>query len=344
MKKKWKNLMVYAVCAIIIYLVIRFLFWVVFPFVIAYILMKLFYPPAEWVRKKFKISRGFSVAALFLAFMGLLAGGIWWVIGTLFNQLSSIFANISIYEARINDMVQQCCFQIERLIGLKVEYVKPYLLSRIYQSLTAFGENLSSGIMSYSLIYAKGAVKILGVLVIIIVATIVMAKDYERIQEMLKKTTFFPDMKRIKEKTFYAGIVYIRAQLIIMLAISFICVVIFSIIKQGNALLIGSLIGILDAFPFFGTGSVLVPWAVIKMLRGDFLKAAIYATLYIICSFVREFLEPKLIGKSLGIPAIFIIGSIYMGIVLYGVMGVVLGPVQVLLTMEIGKQWIDDHS
>lgn len=344
MKKKWKNLMVYTICALVIFLVIRYLFWVVFPFVIAYILMKLFYPPAEWMRKKFKIGRGFSVATLFLAFAGALAGGAWWIIGTLFRQLSGVFANVSIYEAKMNDVVQQCCYHIERLLGLKVEYVKPYLLSQIYQGLKAFGESFSEGIMSYSFVYAKGIIKILGILVIIVVATIVMAKDYERIQEMLKKTNFFPDIKRIKEKTFYAGIVYIRAQLIIMLAISIICVVTFLLMRQNNALLIGALVGILDAFPFFGTGSVLVPWAIIKMFRGDFLRAALYATLYIICSFVREFLEPKLIGKSLGMPAIFIIGSIYMGIVLYGVPGVVLGPVQVLLTMEVGRQWIEDHS
>lgn len=198
--------------------------------------------------------------------------------------------------------------------------------------------------MVYSYSYAKGLVKLVAVVVVIMAITVLLAKDYDKIREQLVKNPFYSNIRRLKEKVFYATFVYIRAQLIIIVIIAAACSLVFFLMGIDHAFLLGTGIGVLDALPFIGTGSVLVPWVIIKLFQGEILWAAVLGSLYLVCSFIREFLEPKLIGTRLGILPVYIVCAVYAGLVLYGVLGVVLGPLQVLLTMEIGRQWIEEHS
>ncbi len=341
---KWKKLCVYTVISIGIYIGIRCLFMAVFPFLAAILLMKLFYPPAVWLRKKLKIGKGISVFVLFVIFLAVVGIGLWLVLRQLFSQIGGVFQNMDTYEGYANSFLQECCCRLEESFGLRAEYVKPFLLGKFYTMLESIGDKISQGIMAYSYTYAKGLVKIIGVLVVIMVVTVLLAKDYDKLHKQLENSPFYDNIRKIKGKVFHASFVYLRAQLIIMLVISGICSLALWLLKIDNALLLGSGIGLLDALPFLGTGSVLIPWALIQLMRGKWLMAAVLGTTYLITSFVREFMEPKLIGQKLGVLPVYIIAAVYIGLVLYGVAGVVLGPLQVLLTLEIGRQWIEEHS
>ena len=61
--------------------------------------------------------------------------------------------------------------------------------------------------------------------------------------------------------------------------------------------------------------------------------------LYLVTSLARQFLEPKLVGESLGIYPIFVLLTIYLGVYLYGGLGFLLGPVSALLIWGIIKEW-----
>ena len=151
------------------------------------------------------------------------------------------------------------------------------------------------------------------------------------------------NVQQLKEKVFHAAFIYIRAQVILIGLISGACVLAFVLLKCRQAFLIGVGIGVLDALPFFGTGAVLVPWALIQLFRGKVVYAAVLGTLYLLCSILREYLEPKLIGSGIGVLPVYIIATVYLGIVFYGLAGVLLGPLHALLTLELGRQWIEEH-
>lgn len=342
-EEKWKNLIIYIVVGMVFYFLIRFLSAALFPFIIAYLLLKMFYPLTTKIKDKLKINSGITMAVLVFLLLAILMVSLWWLLSNLFDQLSSVFRNAADYQGKMDGLLADCCTKIEQVLGLKVEYVKPYLLSRFYIMTEKLGESITSGIMSYSYQYAKVLIKIIAMVVVVIVSAVVMTKDYERLMLIFKKAPLFYNAKKIKDKVFHAGIVYLRAQLILLAITIVLCVLTLKISGQRNALLLGSAIGALDALPFLGTGSILIPWAIVKMFRAEFLQASIYVSLYLVCSFVREFMEPRLIGKDLGIPSIFIIASIYLGIVFFGAAGVVLGPLHVVLTIEVGRQWIEDH-
>lgn len=341
---KWRQLGIYVIIAVGIYIGIRCLLGAVFPFFVALILLRLCYPMAVWLQKHLKIGRGIGVLLLLTILIGIIGIGLWVVIRQLFNQLSEVFRNITVYETYVDKFLEGCCCRAEQYFGLRAEYVRPYLLGQFYGMMERFGEGLRNGLVSYSYQYAKGFVKVIGVLVVVIAVTVLLAKDYDAVREQLERNPFYKNIRLLKEKVFYAAFVYFRAQAILILIISTICVAALFLLGNKHALLIGSGIGILDALPFFGTGSILVPWALIQLFRGKLLSAAVLGTVYLVCSFVREFMEPKLIGNKLGVLPVYIISTVYIGIVLYGVAGVILGPLHALVTVELGRQWIEEHS
>jgi predicted PurR-regulated permease PerM len=126
--------------------------------------------------------------------------------------------------------------------------------------------------------------------------------------------------------------------MIIILIIIALCMAGLWILGNPYFLVLGIVIGLLDALPFIGTGTVLVPIAVYLLFQSELKRAAGYLFLFLLTYFAREFLEPRLIGEKLGIYPIVMVIVVYAGLYLYGVTGVVLGPVSLLLILEIWKE------
>ena len=128
---------------------------------------------------------------------------------------------------------------------------------------------------------------------------------------------------------------YLKTQGKLFLIISLICIptLTFSGIQAGWIL--GILAGILDFFPVFGTGIVLVPTALWQFMEKDYIPAIICAVLFIICAVIREVLEPKFLGNATKLPSIGIWISIYAGMQLFGASGIFKGPIGYLLICTI---------
>ena len=104
-----------------------------------------------------------------------------------------------------------------------------------------------------------------------------------------------------------------------------------------NGWLFGLLAGVLDAFPFIGTGIVLVPLTIWLFLKGQLIQAVFCLVLYGVCALVRELLEPKLIGEKVGIYPIALFASVFIGMQLFGVSGIIKGPLSIVIIYEIRK-------
>ena len=107
---------------------------------------------------------------------------------------------------------------------------------------------------------------------------------------------------------------------------------------RAYSILAGIGIGLLDALPIFGTGTVLIPWAIGACLRGKWLRGLVIFGLYVICYFVRQILEAKLMGDKVGLSPLETLISMYVGLQLFGILGVLLGPVGVLVVKEFAGE------
>jgi predicted PurR-regulated permease PerM len=102
-------------------------------------------------------------------------------------------------------------------------------------------------------------------------------------------------------------------------------------------MLFGVAIGLFDAFPVLGSGMLLVPWSVISFIRGKAFDGAVLLTLFGICQFMREYLEPKLLGGKMGIKPVQSLMAIYIGYELFGVLGLFLGPFGLVLIKSMWR-------
>ena len=172
-------------------------------------------------------------------------------------------------------------------------------------------------------------------LAVTVVATVLMIKDYELLQEQIQKNTFGQVVISLAKDLSVAGGDYLRAQGMIMLIITAICIVALFVTGNRYAVLLGVFIGICDALPFLGTALVFLPWAVVMFLQKKILLGCYYVFLAGATSLLRQYLEPKLIGRSVGANPIIVLACIYLGLQIYGIWGVILGPASAFLIWEI---------
>ena len=97
------------------------------------------------------------------------------------------------------------------------------------------------------------------------------------------------------------------------------------------------LIALVDAIPVLGTGTVLVPWGVICLLQGQTVKALGLAGVYVAALISRSVLEPKLIGKQLGLDPLLTLAALYTGFRIWGIGGMLLSPVICVAALELAQ-------
>ena len=139
---------------------------------------------------------------------------------------------------------------------------------------------------------------------------------------------------------------YLKAEFILVLVSFLISLIGFYVlniigIEISYPLLIALGIAFVDALPILGSGTIMLPWAVISAADGNIELAVGLLVLWGIMSVVRQFLEPKLVSNKLGIHPIFTLIAMYTGFKFIGVWGMVLGPIILIILKNIFSTLID---
>lgn len=112
----------------------------------------------------------------------------------------------------------------------------------------------------------------------------------------------------------------------------------FLVLQIPYAPLWAALISLADALPVLGTGTILVPWSLVCFLQGDTIRAVGLLGIYAAAALMRSILEPKLIGKQLGLDPLITLMALYAGYHLWGILGMLLAPLlAVTLTQLLWK-------
>lgn len=334
-KKPILQLLKISVITAVVYFMLKYLLGYVFPFVLAYGIAVLLNPLLEKLNKKIKLKRGILSAILVLVtflLIGAVLGGVGYALVT---QAKKFVNHYQIYANQGERIWNVCCARIEEISGIKAERVNHYVTAHFPVVLEMCRTKVMPRLMDYSIGCTKGILVGFTILVVVAVSTILILADYPNIKEKIMQKPIGRLSYRIGRNMKEAGGTYLKAQFIILLIISSICCVGLFLTGNSYAVLAGCGIGLCDALPFLGTGTIFIPWLLIKIFCGQYLLAAAYGVIYIICNFTREFLEPKLIGKKLSVHPILVLISTYVGLCVFGVFGFFLGPVGGFLIAEI---------
>lgn len=130
---------------------------------------------------------------------------------------------------------------------------------------------------------------------------------------------------------------YVKAEFILSVGVFFILLAGFLLIGQPYALLLAFLLAVLDFIPILGSGTVLVPWAVVDLVTRDVRHAVELMVIWGVVALFRRVGEPKVVGDQTGLAPILSLISIYVGMRLAGVLGMVLGPVVFLVVINVAR-------
>ena len=125
---------------------------------------------------------------------------------------------------------------------------------------------------------------------------------------------------------------WLKAQLKLSLITFCVACVGLLLLRIPYAPLWAVLIALVDAFPVLGTGTVLVPWSLVSFLQGQYLLAFSLLGLYAAAAVTRTVLEPRFVGRQLGIDPLVTLLALYVGFKLFGILGMILSPILAVVT------------
>lgn len=334
-KTTGKKYLVYIIAATAIWFSFKYLLPLILPLVLAALVV---IPSASVIHKinhKLHIGKGILTGGLLILIVFLLLLLIWMVIVWLLGNISVIFQNGNTIWGQLTDIVCDGCEIIEEHTGMQRGAVTSLVKERGTVMIADLQNTLIPKVMMSSVKSVRWIVNIIVTLLITSLAAVLLAKDYEAIKHALYQNRELSVVIDIFHKIGSMLVGYVKAQGIIYLAIAGICLLGCFLLRLQHPFQTALITAFLDALPFIGTGIILGPLAVWYLLNAEYWKALICAGIYLLCVVTRELLEPRLIGRNTGIFPIIILISIYTGVKLYGLGGVLLGPLSFLLYKEI---------
>lgn len=302
-------------------------FW---PFVASWILALLAAPLCSFLEKHIRLNKHWASAFVIILVLVMLAGAGYFMITRLGKELISFLSDTPMYYAYFQKAIKMLGMKLNGVIapissdfGNQVQVVFDDLLSQMGSVINEFAPQSVSMLGSAAANVTSG---LIGSLVMILSAYFFIA-DRDKMKLTLSK--WLPDeleeqYNNIKGKLMAAMGGFVLAQLKIMGIVFVILMVGFLILKSPYAFLLALLISFLDLLPVLGTGTVLIPWAVIVLVQGNFHQGIILIVLYVVCLLARQLLQPKIIGDSIGMDTLPTLVLIYTGYKLRGMSGMIL--------------------
>ena len=337
MQEKYKKIIKLVTIVTIVYLGFRFLLPLFLPFLLAYMIAWFLRKPVQFLKQKIYMKPMIAGTLLIVFAFFIVGGGIVYGIRLLLKQFVDFAGNYDFYEAEWNIFLEGICNYCDTFFRVQSGSAFSVLNNSLDGIVLFFQEELIPFITKHSLKAAISVTELVATIIVIFVASLLFLSDMTSEKRIGKYQNSFLwlEWREIKKELSCAGVAYLKTQIILITLISLTCSIGLFVIKSPYALLFGVMIGILDAFPVLGSGMILVPWAIIYFIQGKILSGAVLLTLYGICQFFREYLEPKLLGGKMGVRPVHSLMAVYVGYELLGISGIFLGPIGLVLIKSL---------
>lgn len=323
-----------ALVVLAVYFGMKYLSPVLSPFILAFLLTGFIDPLVSKLHQKLKIRKS-ALAGVILFFMaGILLLAVWIILSLLWSGGKNLTVQLPDFQKEFGVFLDDCCCRLENSFGIDGVVIENFILEQV----DIFVENLEvkvlPAVMGKSFDYIKGIISGVSFLVVMMIAVLLMMKDYRRLIEKIRSQEGLEGVRTVCKKVVVYVKTFVKAQFTILLIISTICAVTLGIIGMKGGICYGLLTGFMDMLPFVGTGIMLIPLALFMAFGGKIWQAVVCFILYAVCALVREFLEPRLIGDKVGVWPVGILFAVFAGIKLFGLSGIIKGPLALVIICE----------
>ena len=349
------NLLYLAAILGLAYVFFKYLFWMAAPFLLTFFFAMLLQRPLRWLDKKTekKAHTFWSIALVVLSVMIIIIPLVLIFIGIgnkisdfvsyLVGQLDDIPTFLATLEKEILDLLKHLPSGLYKTLSNTVTESFTKLIQGGESATSAINvDTIKSGLYTgisgmYSVV--KNIPSVLIGIVIGLVAWIFFTKDYDKIVRFIqrqmpkdKKNTLV-EFKQVFYKTI---LTMFRAYGLIMcitfgeLLLGFSILSMLGIMKNGYFALIAAGIAIFDILPVAGSGGILMPWAIVCLVTGNYKQTIGLIIIYVVITVIRQYIEPKIVGTSLGVNPIVTLMGLYFGLKLFGFIGMFVVPITIM--------------
>jgi len=349
------NLLFFAAIIGLAYVFIKYLFWIAAPFLLTFILAIGLQKPIRKLDKKTKKKGHTFFSILFVVLTTLivliplillisaLVSSISEFFKYLTDQLNDIPTFLATLEKQILDFAKFLPDGIyksfsETLTNMFDDMIHDFSLSSIGLSFNTLKSTVTSGLSGvYGVV--KNIPSILIGVVIGIIAWIFFTKDYNYIVRFIQaqlpegKKNILVEVKQVFSKTILK---MARAYGLIMLItffelfLGFSLLSLLGVMKNSYYVFIAALIAVFDVLPVAGSGGILVPWALFSLVMGNYKQAIGLMVIYVAITLVRQYIEPKIVGDTLGVHPIITLMGLYFGLKFFGFLGMFVVPLTIM--------------
>ena len=355
------NIAYWAVIVAIVYLVFKYLLNLLMPFFLAAVFAALVRPISKWLSRetrwkknasgeRVQVKRRFhlnptvagivSVVVLFLILGGLLALILIRLVDTITSLVSAIpdvyYKNIVPGISDFVKSLEDFAGRLDQSVLKAVQDAIPNLISSIGSAVTNFSAKAVSWLSSSATKLPTMLLKT----VICLIATVFIAVDFNFIKDFIRRNLPARPLQMVVDvKNSFLSTIwqFLKSYFIIFCITATEIAVGLLIIGMARPVLLGVTIAIFDAFPIVGSGMILLPWALITLLTGKTWKGIGLAILYATVVIVRQVIEPKIVGKHVGLRPLVTLICMFAGTKLFGAVGLFGLPITAAILSDLNN-------
>lgn len=317
----------------------------VLPFLFGWLIAYILNPLVHILQKRARMPRWLAVTVSLLLFLGISVGLVTIAVTNIVLEISDVAAliqnNMEKWKTSFTDYINS--EPIQNLINRITTYYNenPQYQDTINSNLNSTGRTVTD-FVSHTVSYVVNNVLFLAaslpnmatVTVVALLAAFFISADWERLRRKLNEWTpgFISRPTRLVwtdlQKALFG---YMRAQLILISITALVVIIGLLILRVEYAITIGLLIGLVDLLPYLGTGAAMVPWIIYCFIQDNYYLGIGLSILYGIILIARQILEPKILATSIGLEALPTLIAMYVGLKLFGFLGLIIGPVTLIL-------------
>jgi len=297
------------------------------PFFFGLLIALLMEPLIRLLTKRFGWRRWIASLLSLLLFIAAFSSLGVWLISTLVRQIINFVASAPTHAEEIASRMEDMNMWLERLTDMLPEtWVLPDIEEIIITAVTTMFGGL---VREQGMGILVGVPDVFVIIILALVSAYFFMADRENIFSFVVRNTplwIKAQVNQTKSGLSKALGGYFRAQYILMTIVGIISIIGLLLLGNPYALLLGLLFAVLDFLPILGTGTVLIPWAVISAIMGNINQAIALAIIYIIITITRQVLQPKILGAQMGAHPLASLMSIFIGFRIFGLLGLIIGP------------------
>ncbi|MBC1501201.1 sporulation integral membrane protein YtvI [Listeria weihenstephanensis] len=327
----------------IIFLFLKYVLPLTYPFLIGFGLAWMCMPLSRLLARKIKWGgRNIWGLAVMLIFYAVLSALLILGLLELFKLLSSSIGSIP---GHYQNDVLPALQKIEDWGADWIDNIAPDLIGQYYDVFNAviakigsFALSLSGSIASWIGSVTLSLPSIFIFFSFSMLFSFFIVWDFDKVGAFIRKQ--LPDnvnetVQNVHKHFKTTTVEYLKAYLIIA---GITCVELFiglTILGVPNAIWIALGISVFDMIPVFGTGGIMIPWILIVLINGNMSFAIELLILYAVITVIRNIIEPKILGTKLGLNPVVALFTLYIGLQLFGIVGLILAPIITVIVKDL---------